>query len=419
MDTIIDDEQNQMLSMVNNNTPHDNEDDDNDNEDGEDDDGDGDGRRTYKSLADYWTEHRRLLMVVKDSSLKEEEGGGGDIGGGSNSISSIRRRTLRNSSSLLSETISTQFRRNNGSENNKNENNSNNNNMYEASYRKEFVLLINRISKQQRGERLTRVTFFLTILYLIFTSFMWWQIPNNTSNVFEKNSLIFFLLIAQGNSIVTSSISVFNRERTLLKRERAKKMYRVLPFFLAKAVSDMTNNIVLPISYGIITYWTAGLRPSLGSFLKFTFGYWLSLSSAQSMGFFLSILIPNMNVALILAPPITLFCFILAGFYIPISSMHITMKYLSYLSFARYGYCALLINEFENRLIPCSTNNDESSSSGITVGEINECPLPGNNVYESIGIDGIFANYWFNILILAIFQMLFMVGAYILLRRSK
>jgi hypothetical protein len=95
------------------------------------------------------------------------------------------------------------------------------------------------------------------------------------------------------------------------------------------------------------------------------------------------------------------------------------MKYLSYLSFARYGYCALLINEFENRLIPCSTNNDESSSSGITVGEINECPLPGNNVYESIGIDGIFANYWFNILILAIFQMLFMVGAYILLRRSK
>ena len=96
------------------------------------------------------------------------------------------------------------------------------------------------------------------------------------------------------------------------------------------------------------------------------------------MGFFLSILIPNMNIALILAPPITLFCFILGGFYIPFNNMHLIMKYISYISFARYGYCSLLINEFEDRFIPCNSNEDDSSSSsGITVGEINECPLPG------------------------------------------
>lgn len=29
----------------------------------------------------------------------------------------------------------------------------------------------------------------------------------------------------------------------------------VLPFFLAKLISDMTNNILLPMIYGIITYW--------------------------------------------------------------------------------------------------------------------------------------------------------------------
>ena len=106
----------------------------------------------------------------------------------------------------------------------------------------------------------------------------------------EWNSLIFFMLIAQGNGIVLSSITAFNRERALMRRERAKKMYRVLPFFLAKVISDMTNNILLPVVYGIITYWITGLRPSAVAFLKFLLGYYLSLSCAQSMGFFLSIL---------------------------------------------------------------------------------------------------------------------------------
>lgn len=291
--------------------------------------------------------------------------------------------------------------------------------MYEASFRRELSLLTSRITKQRRGEKLTRVTILLTLTYLAFTTFMYWRMPNDTAHIFERNSLIFFMLIAQGNGIVTSSIAVFNRERALLRRERAKKMYRVLPFFLAKAASDMTNNIALPMIYGMVSYWTAGLRPSLVAFLKFVLGYYLSLSCAQSMGFFLSILYPSMELAMILAPPITLFMFILAGFYIPISNMHVAMKWISYLSFARYGYSALLINEYEGRDIPCFEEEEDGESGIIIGGIIDECPLPGYNVYESIGINGVFANYWFNIGILAIFQTLFMVGAYVLLRRSK
>jgi len=185
--------------------------------------------------------------------------------------------------------------------------------VYEASFWHELVMLTQRISKQQRGEKLTQVSILLTLTYLIFTSFIYWQLPDNTENIFERNSLIFFMLIAQGNGIVCSSVAVFNRERALLRRERAKKMYRVLPFFIAKGISDMTNNIALPLLYAGITYWTAGLRPELIPFLKFLLGYYLSLSCAQSMGFFLSVLCPSMQIAMILAPPLILFMFIFSG----------------------------------------------------------------------------------------------------------
>jgi ABC-type multidrug transport system ATPase subunit len=289
---------------------------------------------------------------------------------------------------------------------------------YEASFGRELTMLINRISKQQRGDKLTIASLLLTLTYLAFTGFLYWRLPDDTSNVYERNSLLFFLLIAQGMGIVTTSISVFHRERALLRRERAKKLYRVLPFFLAKVASDSTNNIFLPLVYGIVTYWTSGLKQSVGSFLRFSLGYYLSLSCAQSMGFFLSILYPDMALAMLLAPPITLFMFISAGFYIPFHNMNAVMKWLSYGSFARYGYSALLINEYEGREIPCPENNCELS--GIAIGgSNNECPLLGDRVYESIGLDGVFASYWFNIGILAIFQVLFLVGAYVLMRRSK
>jgi len=284
---------------------------------------------------------------------------------------------------------------------------------YEASFWKQLSLLAGRTLKQRRGERLTRVSVLLTFSYVFFTSFFWWQMPDDTSYVYARNSLIFFMLIAQGNGIVVGSISVFQRERALLRRERAKKLYGVLPFFIAKAASDMTNNVLLPVCYGIISYWTAGLRPTAVNFLKFVLGYYLTLSCAQSMGLFLSILIPNMSIAMILAPPITLFFFIMGGFYIPLVNMHVGIKWVSYISFARYGYSALLVNEFEGRYIPCA-DDDVAVSIGA-----NECPMPGDSVYESTGIEDVFSNYWFNIFVVFIMQVSFLVGAYGLLRVSK
>lgn len=299
-------------------------------------------------------------------------------------------------------------------------------------------MLLHRISKQQRGDKLTLVSGLLTTAYLVFTSFLYWRLPDDTSNVYERNSLLFFVLIAQGNGIVTASISVFHHEKALLKRERAQKMYRVLPFFLAKVASDATNNILLPLLYGIVVYWTAGLRPSMGHFGKFLLGFYGTLSCAQNMGFFLSILFPDLQMAMILVPPLTLFMFIAAGFYIPFNSMNVGMKWLSYLSFARYGYSGLLINEFRDREIPCSNYNnggdgdgDGDSAQGITFGsssgsgsgsgnDTNDmCPMQGSLVYESMGLEGIFASYWVNIGVLAVFQLMFLVGAYALLRRSK
>jgi ABC-type multidrug transport system permease subunit len=238
--------------------------------------------------------------------------------------------------------------------------------------------------------------------------------PNSTGWIFERNSLLFFMLIAQSNGIVIAAVTVFQRERALLQRERAKKMYGVGAYFLAKTLSDMTNNVILPLLYCLAVYWTSGLRPTLPAFLKFILNLYLTFSTAQSMGLMMSIAIPNMQVALVLTPPITLFFMIMGGFYIPFDSMHPGVEWLSWLSFARYAFTALVVNEYQGRDIPCATN-DVSISIGADSGQ---CPLPGEDVIHSLGIQGVAESFWFNMAMLLLLQIFFRISAYWLLRRS-
>ena len=216
-------------------------------------------------------------------------------------------------------------------------------------------------------------------------------------------------------AIVISSVNTFQRERALLSRERAKKMFGVLPFFVAKTLSDMTNNVLLPVAYGMVSYWLANLRPTAAAFFKFSMAFYLTLSTAQSMGLFLSIAIPSMEIALILAPPITLFFILMGGFYIPYESMNPFISWLSWLSFARYGYSSFIINEYEGRDIPCA--DDDIT---FVIGGNEECPVSGDDVIADLGISGVVpANFWFNVFVVVLMQIVFRVAAYVLLRRSK
>jgi ABC-type multidrug transport system ATPase subunit/ABC-type multidrug transport system permease subunit len=288
---------------------------------------------------------------------------------------------------------------------------------YVTPFRMQLKLLTQRTLKQMRGEKFTRIAILLTFAYTFFTALFWWRLPDNTSRVYDRISLLFFMLVAQANGIVTASISVFERERALLRRDRAKKLYGVLPFFVAKTSSDMTNNVLLPCLYGAVCYYACGFRPEFEYFAKFVLIYYLTMSAAQSMGLFLSVLIPSMSMALILAPPITLFFIIMGGFYIPFENMHPGVLWLSWLSFARYGYSSMLVNEFQGRDIPCASDVGDTIS--VSIGEPGECPLPGDDVLAKLGIEGISTNFWFGVGIITLLQVAFRVASYAVLRRSN
>jgi hypothetical protein len=78
-----------------------------------------------------------------------------------------------------------------------------------------------------------------------------------------------------------------------------------------------------------------------------------------------------------------------------------------------HRYIYFSINEYEGRYIPCS---DDVS---IGVGSSDVCPYPGEDVISSLGIFGVLDNFWVNVALMIALQVVFRLGAYFLLRRSK
>jgi ABC-type multidrug transport system ATPase subunit len=113
---------------------------------------------------------------------------------------------------------------------------------YTASFATQLRMLTIRAIKQTRGEKISNAAILATTAYTAFESLFWLRLPDDTNHIYERNSLIFFLIIAQGNGIVISSVPIFRRDRSLLTRERSKKMYRVLPYFLAKTLAGESKN---------------------------------------------------------------------------------------------------------------------------------------------------------------------------------
>jgi len=155
------------------------------------------------------------------------------------------------------------------------------------------------------------------------------------------------------------------------------------------------------------------MRPAAGSYFMFSFLFYLTLTCAQSIGLLMSAALPSLQLALVITPVLVIFLFIVGGFYIPFTNMPAWISWVKWFSFATYGYCGLLVTEYEGRDIPCA---DEVT---LQIGDAEMCPLPGDEVLNSLGITGLLSKVWFNALMLIVRQIFCRLTAYNLLRCSR
>ncbi|KAF5303835.1 hypothetical protein FQR65_LT08092 [Abscondita terminalis] len=164
--------------------------------------------------------------------------------------------------------------------------------------------------------------------------------------VMNINGVIFLFLTNMTFQNLFSVVHVFCGELPVFLREHRNGMYRTDIYFISKMIADLPLFVAIPIITISICYYTIGLNPEMPKFFIAAGVMILVTNTATSFGYLVSCLSNTVDMALSLAAPLMIPFFLFGGFLINLNSIPVYFKWLSHISWFRYGYEAFMVNQW-------------------------------------------------------------------------
>lgn len=151
-----------------------------------------------------------------------------------------------------------------------------------------------------------------------------------------------------------SSLPLWHDDRLLFVRERASGAYGTTSYFIANMLFDVIPMRVLPpCFFALFTYWMIGYHASTLAVLRLLFIVILCNIAASTFSLAIGASIDSTSMANLVASLFILMANLLGGFFLSrktlFSGLDKLVDIISKLSFVRYAFEALLLNEFHDR----------------------------------------------------------------------
>ena len=189
-----------------------------------------------------------------------------------------------------------------------------------------------------------RVADKLMLTILIFTLFL--RAGRNTAadNVNNIASVLFMWVVLPAFGAATYVPSIV-LERALYVRERADGLYTPISYLLAKMFDEIVLQVCCSIVLAASAFYAIGLH---GSFALFWLVYLETLCIGIVLAYFVATLAPNVDAANAIVPAYVSFCLFFGGLIMDFRKMPPWWHWFSYIDFVRYGWGALMVNEYES-----------------------------------------------------------------------
>jgi len=254
-----------------------------------------------------------------------------------------------------------------------------------------------------------------TIIVGIMSGLVFLKLTTNQDGVDNRFGALFFIVTSNTFPVINSVLLTFPLERALLYREQSNGMYGVTNYYLGKFISGFPFEVFFPILFSLIVYWMVQLNTQrVDAFFYFIFGMFSSYFYSSAFGTLLGCIFPNPEVALTVAPLMVVPLMLFAGFYVSLSSIPDWLSWIQYISVYKWGYQALLVNEFTGLNFTCTESQyvQVPTSRGI----INVCPITeGEQVLNSLGYTFDW-DYWIAVGVLLGLGVFFRITALIALK---
>ncbi|KAI0922386.1 hypothetical protein AcV7_005930 [Taiwanofungus camphoratus] len=198
---------------------------------------------------------------------------------------------------------------------------------------------------------LVEMSTFIILALIAGTAYL--RLKRNTDSFFSRASVIFFAYIWSGLSTMSEIPTLFTHRPITLRQSRAT-MYHPFVEALALTLVDIPISLVTMVLFSVILYFLADLQESARQF--FIFMLFVSTMTITLKAFFRALTAAFQDPAPALAASgISMLILVLyTGYPIPVSSMIKALSWITYINPLKYGFEALVVNEFSTLNGTCS-----------------------------------------------------------------
>eukprot|EP01094_Clydonella_sp_ATCC50884_P027291 TRINITY_DN7793_c0_g1_i1.p1 TRINITY_DN7793_c0_g1~~TRINITY_DN7793_c0_g1_i1.p1 ORF type:complete len:624 (+),score=138.80 TRINITY_DN7793_c0_g1_i1:259-2130(+) len=236
-----------------------------------------------------------------------------------------------------------------------------------------FIWIFDRSIKSVRrnyGFLVTRMV--QTVLVAIVVAALWWQIDDDQTGASDRTGLLVLAIINNSFNEILAILLIFAPEQEVVRREISAGMYSPLAYYLAKLLADFPVQMIFPATWGVIVYWATGLQADLWKFLTNISIIIATGFVANSYGIIITTLVP-IESAGALAPLAMVVNLIFSGFFVAAESIPVPFRWITWLSFMRYSWSGLMMAEFTDLDLSCTSEQEIRYSTGNTT--VTSCPF--------------------------------------------
>ncbi|EFO88893.1 CRE-WHT-4 protein [Caenorhabditis remanei] len=261
-------------------------------------------------------------------------------------------------------------------------------NRYNSSFATQFNVLLKRsLRTTLRDPLLLRVRFAQIVVTAILVGVVNWRTELSGPTIQNLEGVMYncardmtFLFYFPSVNVITSELPVF-------LREHKSNIYSVEAYFLAKSIAELPQYTILPLIYGSVVYWMAGLVASpISSFFVFVFVCITLTWVAVSIAYVGACIFGDEGLVVTFMPMFVLPMLVFGGFYINANNIPLYFRHISYLSWFKHGFEALEANQWKpiTEIPGCSPVANPLTASATQ----GYCPaVNGEGILERRGID--------------------------------
>jgi len=224
----------------------------------------------------------------------------------------------------------------------------------EAAFWIPFKLLLARTWREQvRDTASLTIKYFMNSFFSLLFGVVYLRMARDQISIQDRTGILFFQAMNQAFGAAIGISKIIPQQLKVVSRERAARMYTPLPYYLSTFLVTLPLELAPGIFYGTVIYFMTALREGAEYYLTYLGIMLLENFAGIGLGMCLSASFTSVEMAPQLAPAFVILFLMFSGYFLNESNVPVFLIWLRELSFIRYAFQALCVNEFKDATFSC------------------------------------------------------------------